>query len=163
MSAFAVNERLAALTAPGTSVWVDQPRRGRIESGELRRMLEEESLRGITSNLASFEKAILGAPDYDEDIKRLAREGRSARGIYRSLALKNVQMAADLLQPVYEQTDRVDGYVSWEVAPRLAHETEGTLEQAHMYWDLVQRPNLMIKIPAAEEACRRSRGRCTRA
>ena len=141
MSAVTMNERLAALTAAGTSVWLDQLRRGMIESGELQRMVEQESLRGVTSNPAIFEKAILGSPDYDEDLRRLAREGRSAREVYRYMALRDVQMAADVLLPVYEQTDGVDGYVSWEVAPRLAHDTEGTLEQAHMYWDLVQRPN----------------------
>jgi transaldolase/glucose-6-phosphate isomerase len=150
MSVAAVSERLAALTAAGTSVWLDQLRRGMIESGELERMVEEDSLRGVTSNPAIFEKAILGSPDYDEDLARLAKQGRSAREVYRYLALKDVQMAADVLRPVYEQTGGVDGYVSWEVAPRLAHDTEGTLEQAHMYWDLVERPNLMIKIPATE-------------
>ncbi|MGH9243132.1 MAG: bifunctional transaldolase/phosoglucose isomerase [Acidimicrobiales bacterium] len=150
MSVAVVNERLAALTAAGTSVWLDQLRRGMIESGELQRMVAEDSLRGVTSNPAIFEKAILGSPDYDDDLARLAQEGRSAREVYRYLALEDVQLAADVLAPVYEQTGGVDGYVSWEVAPRLAHDTEGTLEQAHMYWDLVQRPNLMIKIPATE-------------
>jgi transaldolase / glucose-6-phosphate isomerase len=147
----APNARLAALTAAGTSVWLDQLRRGMIESGDLQRMVEEDSLRGVTSNPAIFEKAILGSPDYDEDLRRLAQEGRSAREVYRRLALEDVQMAADVLRPVYEETGGVDGYVSWEVAPRLAHDTEGTLEQAHLYWDLVQRPNLMIKIPATDE------------
>jgi transaldolase/glucose-6-phosphate isomerase len=151
MSVAAVSERLAALTAAGTSVWLDQLRRGMVESGELERMVEEDSLRGVTSNPAIFEKAILGSPDYDEDLARLAKQGRSAREVYRFMALKDVQLAADVLRPVYEQTGGVDGYVSWEVAPRLAHDTEGTLEQAHMYWDLVERPNLMIKIPATEE------------
>ncbi len=151
MSVVAVNERLAALTAAGTSVWLDQLRRGMIEGGELQRMVQESSLRGVTSNPAIFEKAILGSPDYDESLRQLAQEGRSAREVYRYLALHDVQTAADVLHPVYEQTDGVDGYVSWEVAPRLAHDTEGTLEQAHLYWDLVQRPNLMIKIPATEE------------
>jgi transaldolase len=150
MSATAVNERLAALTAAGTSVWLDQLSRGVIDSGELARMVEQESLRGVTSNPAIFEKSILGSADYDADLKRLADEGKSAREIYRAMALHDVRAACDVLRPVYDATDGVDGYVSWEVAPRLAHDTEGTLEQAHMYWELVDRPNLLIKIPATE-------------
>jgi transaldolase/glucose-6-phosphate isomerase len=151
MSTTAVNERLAALTAAGTSVWLDQLRRGMIESGELQRMIEQDSLRGVTSNPAIFEKAILGTADYDEDLARLAQEGKIAREVYRYMALKDVQLAADALRPVYDDTGGLDGYVSWEVAPRLAHDTEGTIEQAHQYWDLVDRPNLMIKVPATEE------------
>jgi transaldolase len=150
MSATAVNERLAALTAAGTSVWLDMLSRGLIDSGELSRMVEQESLRGVTSNPAIFEKSILGSADYDSDLKRLADEGKSAREIYRAMALHDVRAACDVLRPVYDATNGVDGYVSWEVAPRLAHDTEGTLEQAHMYWELVDRPNLMIKIPATE-------------
>src|SRR5688572_3216997 len=143
-----VNERLAALTAAGTSVWLDQIRRGMIESGELARMVEEDSLRGVTSNPAIFEKAILGSPDYDADIAAAAKEGLSAREVYRRLAVRDVQLAADVLRPVYDATSAYDGYVSLEVAPRLAHDTDGTIEQARMYWELVDRPNLMIKIPA---------------
>src|SRR3954449_2442980 len=151
MSTTAVNERLAALTAAGTSAWLDQLRRGMIESGELQRMIEQDSLRGVTSNPAIFEKAILGSPDYDEDLAGLAREGKSAREVYRYMALRDVQLAADSLRPVYDETGGADGYVSWEVAPRLAHDTEGTIEQARQYWDLVDRPNLMIKVPATDE------------
>jgi transaldolase / glucose-6-phosphate isomerase len=151
MSVTQVNERLAALTAAGTSVWLDQIRRGMIESGELARMVEEDSLRGVTSNPAIFEKAILGSPDYDADIAEAAREGLSAREVYRRLAVRDVQLAADVLRGVYDDTGGKDGYVSLEVAPRLAHDTEGTIEQARMYWGLVDRPNLMIKIPATPE------------
>ena len=151
MSVTSVNERLAALTAAGTSVWLDQIRRGVIESGELARMVEEDSLRGVTSNPAIFEKAILGSSDYDADIAEAAKEGLSAREVYRRLAVRDVQLAADTLRRVYDETGGADGYVSLEVAPRLAHDTEGTLEQARMYWELVDRPNLMIKIPATPE------------
>ena len=114
-------------------------------------MVAEDSLRGVTSNPAIFEKAILGSSDYDDEIEAAAREGLSAREVYRRLAVKDVQLAADVLRPVYDETGGQDGYVSLEVAPRLAHDTEGTLEQARMYWDLVDRPNLMIKIPATDE------------
>jgi transaldolase/glucose-6-phosphate isomerase len=146
-----VNERLADLTAAGTSVWLDQMRRGMIVEGELERMVVEDSLRGVTSNPAIFEKAILGSSDYGEDLAAAAREGLSAREVYRRMAIKDVQLAADALHGVYEETGGVDGYVSLEVAPRLAHDTEGTLEQARMYWELVDRPNVMIKIPATDE------------
>jgi transaldolase / glucose-6-phosphate isomerase len=151
MSVTQVNERLAALTAAGTSVWLDQIRRGMIESGELARMVEEDSLRGVTSNPAIFEKAILGSPDYDADMAEAASEGLSAREVYRRLAVRDVQLAADVLRGVYDDTGGKDGYVSLEVAPRLAHDTEGTIEQARMYWGLVDRPNLMVKIPATPE------------
>jgi transaldolase / glucose-6-phosphate isomerase len=150
MSVQQVNERLAALTSAGTSVWLDQIRRSVIESGELQRMVEEDSLRGVTSNPAIFEKAILGSPDYDEELESLAREGLSAREVYRKMAVKDVQLACDVLRPVYDETGGKDGYVSLEVAPRLAHDTEGTLEQARQYWGLVDRPNVMIKIPATD-------------
>ena len=150
MSVQQVNERLAALTSAGTSVWLDQIRRSTIESGELQRMVEEDSLRGVTSNPAIFEKAILGSSDYDEELASLAREGLSAREVYRRMAVKDVQLACDVLRPVYDETGGKDGYVSLEVAPRLAHDTEGTLEQARQYWGLVDRPNVMIKIPATD-------------
>ncbi len=151
MSATEVNERLAALTAAGTSVWLDQIRRSMIESGELQRMVEEDSLRGVTSNPAIFEKAILGSPDYDAELESLAREGLTAREVYRRMAVRDVQLACDVLRPVFDESGGQDGYVSLEVAPRLAHDTEGTLEQARQYWGLVDRPNVMIKIPATDE------------
>src|SRR5438874_9712539 len=115
-----VNERLAALTHAGVSVWLDQIRRSLIEGGELERMVREECLRGVTSNPAIFEKAILGSPDYDEQLEQLAREGKSGREVYRYIAVRDVQEAADVLRPVYDETGGKDGYVSLEVAPRLA-------------------------------------------
>src|SRR5215207_3014438 len=151
MSVQQVNERLAALTSAGTSVWLDQIRRSMIDAGELERMVEEDSLRGVTSNPAIFEKAILGSPDYDAELEELAREGLSAREVYRRMAVRDVQLACDVLRPVYDETGGDDGYVSLEVAPRLSHDTEGTLEQARQYWGLVDRPNVMIKIPATDE------------
>jgi len=141
---------LAALTAAGTSVWLDQIRRSTIEGGELERMVAEDSLRGVTSNPAIFEKAILGSPDYDGELRDGAQDGLSARELYRRIAVRDVQLAADVLRPVHEGAGGADGFVSLEVAPRLAHDTEGTLEQARLYWGLVDRPNLMIKIPATE-------------
>jgi transaldolase / glucose-6-phosphate isomerase len=145
-----VNERLAALTAAGTSVWLDQIRRNLITSGELERLVREDSLRGVTSNPAIFEKAILGSTDYDEQIEQLAGEGLDAAAISEEIAITDVGLAADVLRPVWEESGHVDGYVSLEVAPQLAHDTEGTLKQAREFWKRVGKPNLMIKIPGTE-------------
>src|ERR671926_242596 len=146
-----VNERLAALTAAGTSVWLDQISRQLISGGELKRLVDEESLRGVTSNPAIFEKAILGADDYDDQLEQLAREGKSTREIFQGMAIKDVQDACDVLRPVYDQTGGDDGFVSLEVDPDIAFDTERTMEQAREYWQRVDRPNLMIKIPGTDE------------
>jgi transaldolase / glucose-6-phosphate isomerase len=145
-----VNERLAALTAAGTSVWLDQIRRSLITSGEVERLERELSLRGVTSNPAIFEKAILGSTDYDEQIAELAAKGLSAREIYDEIAILDVQLACDVLRGVWDEAERGDGFVSLEVEPAFAHDTEATLKQAHEYWERVDRPNLMIKIPGTE-------------
>ena len=146
-----VNERLAALTAAGTSVWLDQIRRSLITSGELERLVREDSLRGVTSNPAIFEKAILGSSDYDEQVAELAAKGLSAREIYDEIAVLDVQLGCDVLRPVWEEWDHADGFVSLEVEPALAHDTDGTLAHARDYWQRVDRPNLFIKIPGTEE------------
>jgi transaldolase / glucose-6-phosphate isomerase len=145
-----VNERLAALTAAGTSVWLDQIRRSLIEGGELARLIREDSLRGVTSNPAIFEKAILGSQDYDEQIAELAEQGHDARRIYEEIAIRDVQLAADVLRSVWDDAGGADGFVSLEVEPALAHDTEGTLEQARDLWRRVDRPNLLIKIPGTD-------------
>jgi transaldolase/glucose-6-phosphate isomerase len=142
-----VNERLAALTAQGTSVWLDQIRRTLIEGGELQRLIDEYSLRGVTSNPAIFEKAILGSDDYDDELREMAGQGLGPREIYENIAIKDVQLAADVLRPVYDDLGGYDGYVSLEVMPDLAHDTDATLAQAREYWRRVDRPNVMIKIP----------------
>jgi transaldolase / glucose-6-phosphate isomerase len=145
-----VNERLAALTAAGTSVWLDQIRRSIITSGELERLERELSLRGVTSNPAIFEKAILGSTDYDEQIAELAEKGMDARAIYDEIAILDVQLACDVLRGIWEEADHGDGFVSLEVEPGFAHDTEATIKQAREYWDRVDRPNLMVKIPGTE-------------
>ncbi len=146
-----VNERLAALTAAGTAVWLDQIRRSLTQGGELQRLVEEDSLRGVTSNPAIFEKAILGSPDYDEQIEELARGGALARAIYQEIAIQDVQEAADVLRPVFDELDGADGYVSLEVDPDLAFDSDRTITQAREYWERVGRPNVMIKIPGTSE------------
>jgi transaldolase / glucose-6-phosphate isomerase len=147
-----INERLAALTAAGTSAWLDQIRRSLTEGGELRRLVEEDSLRGVTSNPAIFEKAILGSQDYDEQIERLAREGLNTRSVYQDIVIQDVQEAADVLRTVYDDCGGADGFVSLEVDPDLAFDHERTIAQAREYWARVDRPNVMIKIPGTPES-----------
>ena len=146
-----VNPRLEALTKAGVSVWLDQISRSLVEGGELERLVAEDSLRGMTSNPSIFEKAILGSDDYKDDLEELTREGLSAREIYDRIAVKDVQMAADVLAGVHRQTHGRDGFVSLEVAPDLAFDTERTIDGARRYWKLLSRPNVMIKIPGTPE------------
>jgi transaldolase/glucose-6-phosphate isomerase len=146
-----VNPRLAALTAAGTSVWLDQIRRSLIENGELQRLIDVDSLRGVTANPAIFEKAILGSDDYDADIRAMAKEGLDAKAMYERIAVTDVQMAADVMRPVWEEQDHDDGFVSLEVDPDLAHDTDGTLVQVRAFWKRLDRPNVFIKIPGTDE------------
>src|SRR3954467_3058095 len=149
-SAAAVNERLAAITEAGTSIWLDQIRRTLITEGELQRLRDEDSLRGVTSNPAIFEKAILGSTDYDEQLKEMAEGGQGPKEIYEAIAVQDVQMACDVLRPVWEDADHDDGFVSIEVMPDIAHDTEATLAPARDYWQRGDRPNLMGKIPGTD-------------
>lgn len=150
-STASVNERLARLTALGTSIWLDQIQRSLTQGGELRRLVEENSLRGMTSNPAIFEKAILGGDEYDGQMADLFHGGADSREIYQAIAIQDVQEAADVLRSVYDETDGHDGYVSLEVDPDLAFDTDKTIAQAREYWGRVDRPNLMIKIPGTDE------------
>jgi transaldolase / glucose-6-phosphate isomerase len=146
-----LNPRLLAITEAGVSVWLDQIRRSMVEGGELARMVAVESLRGVTSNPAIFEKAILGSTDYDEDLRTLARENLDSVAIYEHIAIRDVQLAADVLAGVHRDSHGRDGFVSLEVAPELAHNTDGTLEQVRSFWKRVDRANVMIKIPGTPE------------
>ncbi len=152
MSVNTVNERLARLTALGTSVWLDQIGKGLIEDGTLARFVDQYSLRGVTSNPAIFEKAILESDDYDQIIADGFAAGKDAMAIYKDIAVADVKAATDVLRPVWASTAGYDGFVSLEVAPELARDTAGkTIEEARMYWGLVDAPNLMIKIPGTPE------------
>lgn len=152
MSVNTINERLARLTALGTSVWLDQIGKGLIESGELKRLVDEDSLRGVTSNPAIFENAILNSDDYDSVIAEGLQGGKSPMDIYKEIAVGDVKAATDVLRPVWEELGHADGFVSLEVAPNLARDVDGkTLEEARDYWKLVGSPNLMIKIPGTPE------------
>jgi transaldolase/glucose-6-phosphate isomerase len=146
-----VNPKLKALTDAGVSVWLDQIRRSLVEGGELARMVAEDSLRGLTSNPSIFEKAILGSSDYDDDLRAMAHEDLDARTIFERLAIHDLRGAADVLSSVYESTGGRDGFVSMEVMPEMAHKTEETLSSARTYWEQLDRPNAMIKIPGTPE------------
>lgn len=136
----------------GQSIWLDFIDRRIMDTGGLQKLIAEDGVRGITSNPAIFEKAISSGTDYDEDIKRLARQDLSSEAVFYGVAVADIQRAADLFAPVYEdKVSGADGFVSLEVAPHLALDTEGTLRQARALWKAVDRPNVMIKIPGTRE------------
>jgi len=139
---------LKQLAEYGQSPWLDYIRRDLFTTGELKRLIEEDGLKGMTSNPAIFEKAI-GSEHYKDSIAKLAlEEGASAISLYEKLAIEDIQTAADALRVVYDETKMRDGYVSLEVSPALADDSEGTLEEARRLWKAVDRPNLMVKVPA---------------
>ena len=142
------NNPLKQLGALGQSIWLDYIRRDLIASGGLRRLIEEDGLRGMTSNPAIFEKAIAESHDYDEEIRAMALEGKGAEAIYETLSQRDVQSAADEFRPLYDSTDGNDGYVSLEVNPHLAHDTNGTIDEARRLSAALNRPNVLIKVPA---------------
>ena len=138
---------LVELAALGQSVWYDFITRDLLRSGTLARLIAQDDLRGMTSNPTIFQKAIAGSTDYDDDIRRLAGKGRSAREVFEILAVADVRAACDAFGPTYRKTDGRDGLVSLEVSPELASDTEGTVREATRLWRAVDRPNLQIKIP----------------
>jgi len=143
---------LLELAKYGQSPWLDYIRRNLLTSGELKRLIEQDGLAGVTSNPAIFEKAITGSNDYSDALAELQkRKDLDALGIYEILAIKDIQDAADTLRPVYDRTKKRDGYVSLEVSPFLAKDTEGTIKDARRLWKAVNRPNLMVKVPATQE------------
>ena len=143
---------LLELSKYGQSPWLDYIRRNLISSGELKRLIDHDGLAGVTSNPAIFEKAITGSTDYTDALIELQkRKDLDAMGIYEILAIKDIQDAADTLKPVYDRTKKRDGYVSLEVSPFLAKDTEGTIKDARRLWKAVNRPNLMVKVPATPE------------
>ncbi|MBW4475669.1 MAG: transaldolase [Tolypothrix brevis GSE-NOS-MK-07-07A] len=134
----------------GQSIWMDNLTRDLIESGELKDMVENKGICGITSNPAIFEKAIAGNVIYDADIESGVRAKLPTYKIYESLVFADIRNACDILRPVYEASDKLDGYVSIEVPPTIAHDTEATIAEAHRYYQEIGRENVMIKIPGTE-------------
>src|SRR5581483_4566693 len=136
----------------GQSIWLDYIRRKLITSGDLRRLINEDGVRGMTSNPAIFEKAIVGSTDYTDFLESLNNQPElDAKRRYELLAIRDIQDAAELLRPIYDESKWRDGYVSLEVSPYLARDTKGTIEEARRLWKEVGRPNIMIKVPGTAE------------
>jgi transaldolase len=134
----------------GQSIWYDNIQRKLLENGELARMINAGEIRGVTSNPTIFMNAIAKTNDYDASLASMARQGYAAEEIFYHLAIEDIQAAADLFKPIYEANSGGDGYVSLEVSPYKAHDTPGTLAEAKALWARVNRPNLMVKIPATK-------------
>src|SRR6266496_2325390 len=142
---------LLQLKAQGQSVWYDTVDRAQLVSGQFKRLLDEDGIVGVTSNPTIFQKSISHGDAYDVQMTQLVKAGKSTSEIYDALVIKDITTVADMLRPIYDKTNRQDGFVSLEVSPDLAHDTEGSLSEARRFWKMVDRPNLMIKIPATPE------------
>src|SRR6266498_5864644 len=142
---------IAKLTQLGQSLWYDNIQRKLLESGELKAMIERGDIRGVTSNPTIFNNAIAKSTDYDSALKPLAWAGWDAEKIFWQLAIEDIRAACDAFMPLYEETNGGDGFVSIEVSPNLANDTDGSVAQAQQLWARVAKPNLMVKIPATKE------------
>jgi len=142
---------LIQLKALGQSVWYDNIDRSQLNSGQFKRLLDEDGVVGVTANPTIFQKSISHGDAYDAQITQLIKEGKSTNEIYEAIILQDIRTVADILRPIYDSTNRQDGFVSLEVSPDLAHNTEGTISEVRRFWKMVNRPNLMIKIPATQE------------
>jgi transaldolase len=139
---------LLQLKALGQSIWLDDIDRGQLRSGLFGRLIDEDGLSGATGNPTIFEHSITHSSTYDEQMQHLLRENKSSQEIYEALAMTDVRMVADLLHPTYDRTGGQDGFVSIEVSPYLAHDTQATLVEVRRFWQTIDRPNLMVKIPS---------------
>ena len=135
----------------GQSIWLDFFDRELMDSGKLQQLIDEDGLAGITSNPSIFEKAVSSSSDYDADIRKLSADQKSNEEIFFGFATEDIRRAADILKPVYDKANGTDGFVSLEVSPHLANDTEGTIKQARELWKTVDRKNVMIKIPGTKE------------
>jgi transaldolase len=142
---------LKKLETFGQAIWLDYIRRDLITSGKLLQLIENDGIRGMTSNPAIFQKAIADSAVYDADIRKLASQNKDINTIYETISQQDVQSAADVFRPLYDETKGGDGYVSLEVNPHLANDTDGTIEEARRLWSLLKRPNVLIKVPATVE------------
>ena len=143
--------RISTLERLGQSIWLDYIHRHLLWSGELKQLIEDYGVRGVTSNPTIFEQAIGGSNAYDDAIARRAAAGEDALQIYEAVAMEDVRSAADLFRPIYDMSGGNDGFVSMEVSPRLAHDTAGTIAEARRLWAALARPNVLIKIPGTAE------------
>lgn len=151
MQTKAATNNVKKLHELGQSVWLDDISRQMIQAGDLQKAIDEIGIRGVTSNPTIFQKAIAGGTAYDADIKALLAEGKDPAEVFQTVAVKDIQDACDILRPIYDESGGEDGFVSIEVLPSLARDTEGTLENARVLWKAVDRPNLMIKVPGTKE------------
>jgi transaldolase len=142
---------LVSLISEGQSVWLDNLTRQIVRGSELKQLIEEDGLRGMTSNPTIFQKAIVGSSDYDEQLKTLVRNRKNAADSFEAIAVQDVQDACDVFRPLYDALDGRDGFVSIEVSPGQAHDVEGSVTEAERLWKAVNRPNVMIKIPGTDE------------
>jgi transaldolase len=142
---------LLKLSTFGQSIWLDYIRRQMIESGELKKLIDADGLKGVTSNPSIFQKAIAGSTDYDGAIRTLVQAGKSVKEIYETLTVEDVGRAADVFRPLYDREDGKDGFVSLEVNPHLARDTGGTIAEARHLWQALSRSNVLIKVPATQE------------
>lgn len=149
------NNPLTELRTFGQSIWYDNIRRDLIESGGFKRLIDEDKMRGVTSNPSIFEKAIASSNDYDKQLMQVLSQGkRRAEEIFEELSIQDIQMAADIFKPVYDESDEEDGYISLEVSPLLSDQEEETVQAALDIFTRVDRPNIMIKVPATEAGIR---------
>ncbi|MDQ1611329.1 MAG: transaldolase / glucose-6-phosphate isomerase [Pyrinomonadaceae bacterium] len=146
-----MSNTLVEIMKLGQSIWYDNIRRAMLASGDLQKKIEEDDLRGVTSNPTIFEKAITGSGDYDEQLRALVQAGKGVSDIYEDLVVEDIGRAADILKPVYDKTDGIDGYISLEVNPGFAYKTQETIDEADRLFKRLGRKNVMIKIPAAQE------------
>ncbi len=142
---------LQQLVDAGQSPWLDNIDRRQLKDGGLAKLVADGDVTGVTSNPTIFNNAISGSRVYDETIEPMALAGSDPESIFFQLAIEDIRKAADLFRPIYDQTNGADGYVSLEVSPKLARSTKKTVEQAKWLWKLLDRPNVMIKIPATKQ------------
>src|SRR5579863_1823625 len=142
---------LQQLKTFGQSVWYDNIDRGQLVSGQFKRLLDEDGVVGVTANPTIFQKSISHGNAYDEQMNQLVREGKSVNESYEASIIQDIRTVADMLRPIYDRTNMQDGYVSLEVSPELAHDTNATIAEVRRFWKMVDRPNLLVKIPATPE------------
>ncbi len=146
---------LHELAALGQSVWYDNIDRGQLQSGMFKSLLEQDGISGVTANPTIFDKSIGQGHAYDEQMEQLIREGKDRSDIYETMVISDIRTVADMLRPIYDHTNGADGYVSLEVSPDLAHDTEGTIKEVRRFWQMVDRPNLLVK-----DSCYAGRNPC---
>ncbi len=146
-----MSNQLKELRSLGQSIWLDDIHRGMLNNGDFQAYITDDDISGVTSNPSILRNAIVNHDDYDAEIAQLKKEKTKTRAVYEKLVIADLQQAADMLRPVYDSTDKLDGYVSLEVSPHYAYDTETTIDAARKLWKLLDRPNTLIKVPATRE------------